>query len=262
MRASWLVVCLASCTVGEAIDPSDGSRVDSKAGEGLPSGDLDAAPTDDIGSLAMRVCATGSTVLGVDVSYYQGSINWSSVRAAGVGFAFIRVSDGIGKHDPKFASYWAGAKNAGLIRGAYQFFRPNQSVTAQADLMINSIGTLRPGDLAPVIDVEVTGGLGASTVAADVRQWVDRVRAATGVAPIVYTGKYFWRDQVGGSTAEAANPLWIAQYTSQCPDLPSPWTTWKFWQYSDTGHVAGISGGVDVDRFNGSMADLRALARL
>jgi hypothetical protein len=162
-------------------------------------------------------------------------------------------------HDPKFATYWAGAKQAGLVRGAYQFFRPNQSVTAQADLMIAAIGTPQPGDLPPIIDVEATGGASPSALAAKVHTWVDRVKQATGIAPIVYTGKYFWRDQVGGANL-GTNPLWIAQYTSQCPDLPRPWTTWAFWQHSEKGRVAGITGDVDLDTFNGSLDELQAFA--
>src|SRR5262249_45278765 len=99
-----------------------------------------------------------------------------------------------------------------------------------------------------------------ASVASNVRQWVDHVTAALGVDPIVYTGKYFWRDQVGGPSSFATNPLWIAQYTSLCPDIPSPWTRWKFWQSSESGNVAGISGNVDLDRFDGTLADLQAFA--
>jgi GH25 family lysozyme M1 (1,4-beta-N-acetylmuramidase) len=255
MRATpylYLVFALASCMVG---DPPDNA----KAGDGL-GGDTQPAGGDDYGIMAKRVCAAGTTTAGIDVSYYQGTINWTAVKNAGIEFAFVRVSDGDVFHDPKFDAYWAGAKAAGLVRGAYQFFRPNQSITAQADMMIAAVGTLGPGDLPPVIDVEATGGLGPSSVAAKVRQWVDRVKAGTGVDPVVYTGKYFWRDQVGGPSTFVGNPLWIAQYTSLCPDLPLPWTTWAFWQYSESGHVAGIAGAVDLDRFNGSVDELRALA--
>jgi lysozyme len=198
----------------------------------------------------------------MDVSYYEGTIDWTAAHASGIAFAFIRVSDGTAFHDPKFASYWSAAKAAGVIRGPYQFFRPTQNVMAQADLLISAIGgTYTPGDLPPVIDVEDTGGLGPSVVASRVRQWVDRVHAALGVTPIIYTGKYFWRDQVGGPTSFASNPLWIAQYTTLCPDLPAPWSTWTFWQHSETGSVAGISGHVDLDKFNGTLADLTAFAQ-
>ena len=83
------------------------------------------------------VCPAGQTTYGIDVSYYQGNIDWAAVAGAGVEFAIIRVSDGIGFHDPKFAQNWAGAKANGIIRGAYQFFRSDDDPIAQADLLIN-----------------------------------------------------------------------------------------------------------------------------
>lgn len=259
MRSCLLLLCLASCTADVDIVAGDPGE-DSVAGAGLTEADTQGASADRT-LIEARVCADGATTLGIDVSYYQGTINWTTVKNAGVKFAFIRVSDGDVFTDPKFSTYWTGAKQAGVIRGAYQFFRPNQNVTAQADKMIAAIGTYTPGDLPPVIDVEATGGLSASTVAARIRTWVDRVKNALGVAPIVYTGKYFWRDDVGGPTSFVGNPLWIAQYTSLCPDLPAPWQRWTFWQYSESGTVAGVSGGnVDMDRFNGSVDDLLAFA--
>jgi GH25 family lysozyme M1 (1,4-beta-N-acetylmuramidase) len=246
--ATLLALTLAAaCTVGDP-DP------DSRAGEGLGN------DGGDISSLAARVCATGATTSGVDVSYYNGTIDWAKAKAAGVQFAIIRVSDGTGFKDPKFASYAAGAKAQGLVRGAYQFFRPAQDVTAQADLMIAAQAAFDATDLPPTIDVEATGSLSPATVAARVAQWVDRVKAQTGRTPIVYTGKYFWRDDVGGSTKQADSALWVAQYTSLCPDIPAPWSKWTFWQYSESGRVPGIPGDVDMDRFNGSLDDLRAFA--
>jgi lysozyme len=253
MRKLVLVSLLsASCAVGG--DPAG----DSKAGAGLGS-DVGATGTPEVGILA-RVCAAGTVTKGVDVSYYNGKIDWAKVKAAGNDFAFIRISDGTGFHDPQFAANWSGAQAAGVIRGIYQFFRPNQDIAAQADMVVAAAGTPGPGDLPPVIDVEATGNLSPASVAAKVRSWVDRVKAGTGVDPIVYTGKYFWRDQVGGPTSFARNPLWIAQYTTLCPDLTPPWDTWAFWQYSESGSVPGMSGAVDLDRFNGSLDELRALA--
>jgi lysozyme len=252
MRRLLIMCVLSACTVG---DPAD----DSKAGAGLGSDVDSTGDTPQFGILA-RVCAAGATTMGVDVSYHNGTINWAQVKSAGYEFAFVRISDGTGFRDPQFATNWAGAQGAGLIRGIYQFFRPNQDVVAQADMVIAAAGRPGPGDLPPVIDVEATGNLSPASVAAKVRAWVDRVKAGTGVDPIVYTGKFFWRDEVGGPTSFANNPLWIAQYTSLCPDLTSPWDTWAFWQFTDTGSVPGISGGIDVDRFNGSLAELRALA--
>jgi len=251
VAAAWFVTAVGGC--GATLEEQD-----SAAGENLDH-EHDGDMVD--GEVRARVCADGATTKGIDVSKWQGTIDWSKVRNAGVAFAFIRVSDGANSHDSKFAANWAGARNAGVIRGAYQFFRPAQSVTAQADLLLDAIGgSYTPGDLPPVIDVEDDAGLSTTTVASRVRQWVDRVHAALGVTPIVYTGKYFWRDEVGSPASFAPNPLWIAQYTSLCPDLPAPWSRWTFWQYTDSGTISGISGHVDTNRFNGSLAQLQAFA--
>ncbi|CAN5422136.1 hypothetical protein BH11MYX1_BH11MYX1_00270 [soil metagenome] len=210
---------------------------------------------------AATVCGTGPTVKGMDVSYYETSIDWTRARAAGIEFSFIRVSDGTTTIDTKFAQYWAGAKSAGVMRGAYQFYRPNQDALAQADLLLSMMGPLQPGDLPPVLDVEVSGGMTKAQVAAGVHTWIDRVTAATGVVPIVYTGLYSWPD-LTGSTDVTPSPLWVAQYTSAaCPNIPSPWTEWMFWQHSSTGSVDGVTAsGVDLNVFNGTRDELDAHA--
>jgi hypothetical protein len=80
-------------------------------------------------------CEMGPTVPGIDVSYYQNDIAWKRVRRAGIRYAFIRTSDGLDHPDERFAKNWAGAKRAGLMRGAYQYFRADQDPTSQADMM-------------------------------------------------------------------------------------------------------------------------------
>lgn len=246
-----------ACMVGG--DPDE----DAVAGDGLDDDDKTGTESSGsgIGTIAARVCAQGVTTPGIDVSYYQGVIDWARVKAGGTAFAFIRLSDGARFRDPKFASNWDGAKAAGVIRGAYQFFRPNQSVEAQAQLVVSAIGRYQPGDLPPVLDVEATGGLSASNIAGKIKIWHDLVKAGTGATPIIYTGKYFWRDEVGGSKAFSDNVLWIAQYTPKCPDLPLPWSRWTFWQNTDKGTVDGIRGKVDLDKFNGTLAQLQSFAQ-
>jgi GH25 family lysozyme M1 (1,4-beta-N-acetylmuramidase) len=205
------------------------------------------------------VCGVGPTVKGIDVSYYQGTINWSAVKGDGVEYAFIRVSDGTGFVDPKFETYWSGSRAVGIRHGAYQFFRPGQDPVAQADLLLSKIGgTLAADDLPPVVDVEASDGLSATQIQAKLKIWVDRVKAAIGRDPIVYTGFYFWRDSVGAPDY-TASPLWHAQYTTAaCPNIAPPWQGWAFWQFTSSGTVAGISGNVDVDRWNGDRASLEA----
>ncbi|HEY6038001.1 MAG TPA: GH25 family lysozyme, partial [Kofleriaceae bacterium] len=206
------------------------------------------------------VCGGASTVNGMDVSYYDDSIDWNAAHAAGIDFAFIRVTDGTQYKDPKFAAFWQGAKAAGVLRGAYQFFRPAEDPIAQADLML-SLAPYEAGDLPPVLDVEVNGGLPQPQVAAAVHAWVDHVTTAIGRVPIVYAGLYSWPD-LTGSADLTSSPLWIAQYTTAaCPNIPAPWTKWLFWQHSDTGKVDGVvSSQLDLDVFDGTLDDLRQFA--
>jgi lysozyme len=199
-------------------------------------------------------CRTGVTTPGIDVSYYQDVIDWPRVRRAGIRFAFIRLSDGVTLRDPRFAINWAEARRAGIVRGAYQFFRPDQDVVAQADLMIAAMRGRGRDDLPPTLDIEVDAGLSAGEVAARARIWIDRVRDQLGVEPIVYTGSDLWRG--GGATPLATQPLWIAHYTRGCPTLPPPWTRWTFWQTTNRGAVPGIDGPVDLDLFAGTPAEL------
>jgi GH25 family lysozyme M1 (1,4-beta-N-acetylmuramidase) len=206
-----------------------------------------------------NTCAAGPTVRGVDVSVYQSNIDWNAVAASGVRFAIIRVSDGTGNFDSQFNNNWNGAKAHGVMRSAYQFFRSNEDPVAQANLLIAHVGSLGAGDLPPVIDVETTDGQSPGTIAARVHTWLDTVQAALGVRPIVYTGPYFWRDQVGGAN-ETASPLFVAHYGTDCPFVPPAWTSWTFHQFTSTGAVPGIPANVDLDVFNGTEAQLEALA--
>lgn len=202
---------------------------------------------------ALSVCAAGPTVKGVDVSTYQGAVSWSQVKAAGNVFGIARVSDGLTHVDGTFATNWSEMKAAGVIRGAYQFFRPGEDPIAQADLMVAKIGTLESGDLPPVMDMEVADGVAPATIQANMQKWLDRVQQKTGRTPIIYTAAFMSGNVGNGFNAY---PLWVANYGVSCPTMPSNWAHWRFWQSASTGSVSGISGAVDVDEFNGTLADL------
>lgn len=206
------------------------------------------------------VCAKGPTLEGIDVSYYQGTINWDSVKASGRAFAIARISDGT-YMDTKFDANWPAMKKVGLIRGAYQFFRPGQDPNTLADIVISKVGKLGDGDLPVTIDVEATDGQSAATIISKMKTWLEKVETGTGKRPIIYSGKYFWQDNVGNSKEFLDHPLWIPAYGPTCPNLPEGvWPTWTFFQYTDKASVPGISGGVDGDKFNGTLEDLQKLA--
>lgn len=209
------------------------------------------------------MCASGSTVRGIDVSYYQGTIDWTSVKRAGVDFAFARVADGTDFIDPQFAPNWAQMKAAGVVRGAYQFFRPETDPTAQANLLVAQIdaaGGLESGDLAPVVDVEVTDDVAVTTLLARLQTWLDVVQAATGRVPTIYVSPGFW-STLGDPGGFGGYTLWVADWTTSCPTVPtSSWGTWQFWQNADTGAVPGVGSDPDLDEFNGSLSQLLAFA--
>jgi lysozyme len=206
------------------------------------------------------VCAPGETQFGIDVSYYQGNIDWPAVAASGVKFAIVRVSHSLQFFDPEFHDNLDGARAAGIHTGVYQYFEPDEDPVAQANLLLDSMGPLLPGDLPPMIDVESTAGQSPAAVANAVQAWIDHVEGALGVKPIIYSGYYFWNDNVG-SDAFGEYPLMLPWYGVDCPGgVPTGWDMWTIHQYCDCGDVAGIAGNVDVNRFNGSLADLQALA--
>jgi lysozyme len=117
-------------------------------------------------------------------------------------------------------------KSAGVLRGAYQFFEPSEDEVAQANLMVQKVGKLGPGDLPAMIDVEVTDGQGGGTIGAKVAHWLQIVEAGTGRKPIIYSGSYFWQDDVG-DTGLGSYPIWIAAYGPACPSLPPGWSSWR-----------------------------------
>jgi GH25 family lysozyme M1 (1,4-beta-N-acetylmuramidase) len=207
----------------------------------------------------LRVCAKGPTVEGIDVSYYQGTVNWSAVRAAGRRFGIARISDGTRFSDPTFQRNWVGMKDAGLIRGAYQFFRPGQDPVVQADMVVRAVGRLGAGDLPVVLDLEDSDGQPSATVMSRALTWIQRVQAGTGKRPILYTSVGFL-DTVRGTAPLNGMILWVANYGVACPYLPSGFANWQFWQYTDRGRVSGVSGNVDANVFNGTYAQLEALA--
>ena len=200
---------------------------------------------------------------GIDISHYQGTVSWSKVDDAGITFAFMKATEGTSYADPTLKTNWAGAERQGIYRSAYHFARPGSgSAVAQARFFVSRAGTFQDrGDLPPVLDLEITGGLGPAALRSWVSTWLSTVEDLTGRRPILYFSPYFWIDHLGNSTAFTKYPLWIAHYTTSSPKVPGGWSSWTFWQRTDSGRVSGIGGNVDMNRFNGTSAQLAALAR-
>jgi GH25 family lysozyme M1 (1,4-beta-N-acetylmuramidase) len=201
-----------------------------------------------------------ATLEGIDVSHYQGAIDWPSVAAAGKRFAIVQATDGETCLDPMYATNHANARAAGTRVTAYHFAEPSSTpgeAIVQADWFVNSAALL-PGDLLPALDLEQTGGLSVSDLQAWVGAWLGEVYAKLGVRPMIYASPAFWASSMGDTTMfadQGYSVLWIAHWGTSSPTVPAGnWGGhgWTFWQYSSCGSVAGISGCVDLDRFNGS----------
>jgi lysozyme len=210
------------------------------------------APSESTVAQQLDSCPVGPTLKGIDVSKYEMTIDWPAVQADGVVYAFVRVSDGTMFPDATFDTNWAGSRAVGIKHGAYQFFRANEDPIVQADMLLDKIGSvIADDDLPPVADVEADDGQPPEVIRDNLRMWSEHVAAVLGRDPMIYTGRLFWRDKVGGADF-TESPLWHAQYTSApCANIPDPWQTWMFWQYSESGTVAGITVPTDMDRFNG-----------
>lgn len=215
--------------------------------------------------LAQICCLVSSTYLpGIDVSTYQGDIDWAAVASSGVKFVSIKATEGTTFLDPHLARNWAGAREHGLFRTAYHFAHPSLDAVAQANFFVASVNAAggfgkNTSTMQLMLDLEDADKEAPAAVWAWTQAFLGRVQALTGRPGIVYTGYYFWRDQVGNPSSNLDCPLWIAAYIPK-PLVPSAWPGgWTFWQHSDAGKIPGITGNVDLDYFAGSVAQLEKL---
>jgi len=197
-------------------------------------------------------------VQGIDVSHFQGNVDWRRVKNAGVAFAFAKATDGTAFVDPAFEGNWSGIKAAGLIRGAYHFFRADQDPVVQANHFLQ-ITKIASGDMPPVIDVEITSNSDDATLVDGVNAWLDTIAQETGVKPMIYTLASFCNAHLNNQFG--SYPLWVANYGVTSPKLPAGWANWNFWQHSQGGTIDGVTGNVDLNYFNGTLPDLVAFAK-
>ncbi len=223
-----------------------------------------SSPPTGGGSGSNSVCAGPSTLEGVDLSSVglSGTVNWKQVQASGRTFAYFRATEGTTVVDATFAQNYAGIKAAGLLRGAYHNFHPEEDPAAQASIFVSTIGKLQGGDLPPMLDVETTGGVGADTIVANINTWMAQVKTQTGRTPVLYSSPSFLGSLGSSVSTLSTYPLWTSNWGVSCPSISTTWQTWVLWQYTGSGTVPGISGNTgDLDRFNGTLADLKALAK-
>ncbi|WP_345074405.1 glycoside hydrolase family 25 protein [Hymenobacter fastidiosus] len=197
---------------------------------------------------------TGYSVHGIDVSSYQGRIDWPVVASHRVRFAFIKATEGITLRDSRFSANWRAARKAGVYRGAYHYFQPNYDGAQQANLFVRTVPRA-PGDLPPVLDVEAPQFHDVAVMRRNVATWLRLVERHYGVRPILYSNYSFYKRYLAGHFDQY--PLWLAHYEVESPQLARE--RWIIWQHSDEAHVPGIRGAVDFNVYQGSFESLLAL---
>jgi lysozyme len=217
-------------------------------------------------SLAATQASAGQATLpGIDVSHHNGEPDWAQVKADGVRFAIAKATEGQTFVDSEYATNRAQAATNTLPFTAYHFAQPDTTANdavLEADHFVDT-AQLGRNHLLPVLDLEVSNGLGPKKLRAWAKTWLARVQQRLGVKAIIYTGPSFWSTKMGNSTWFADNGyrLWIAHYGVSQPTVPaSNWggRGWTLWQYTNQGTVDGVDGNVDLDSYAGtSLAPLR-----
>ncbi|MFF5174667.1 lysozyme [Micromonospora sp. NPDC000089] len=237
------------------------NRLRSVAAGLLATATLVAAATLGAGPAAAAPAGTP----GMDVSGYQGNVNWSAAYGNGARFAYVKATEGTGYTNPYFAQQYNGSFNVGMIRGAYHFALPDRSSGAtQANYFVDhGGGWSADGKTLPgALDIEYNPygstcfGLSQASMRSWIASFVNQYQARTGRWATIYTTTDWWSTCTGNTSQFAANsPLWIARYSSSVGTLPAGWGTYSFWQYADAGTYPG-----DQNVWNGTLDRLRVLA--
>lgn len=195
-------------------------------------------------------------VRGIDISHYQGEIDWEKLRnvqiqGAPISFVFIKATQGTDIWDENFNQNFYNARKNDIVRGAYHYFSPFTPGKEQARFFCKLV-QLDENDLPPVLDVEETGRYSTKQLQREVLEWMDYVEKHYGVTPILYTSYKFKTTHLN-TPAFDKYPYWIAHYYVDTLEYQGKWA---FWQHTDAGKMDGINGYVDINIFNGDYQDL------
>jgi len=240
------------------------------AAGGIGTQSASAGPSATSGAPATTAASPALVgVQGIDVSKGSGVINWRTVYSKGIRFAYIRATYGAsGRYfaDPKFKPNLKGAIQAGMVRGAYHYARPNQSsgaVQAQRFLFVSGGLPKTTRTLPGALDMEGSTNCYGLRTQARMRAWIKdfagTYRHITGRYPVIYTSKGWW-SQCVGAWRPAGSPLWVASWRHDRPTMPPGWGPWTFWQHTKDVPFAGATGKVDRDRWYGTLKSLYAYA--
>ena len=194
-------------------------------------------------------------ILGIDVSHFQGDVNWKEVRDAKITFVYDKATEGDTFQDPNYTKNKEGAHHSNLAHGSYHFYTSDDDPIDQAEFFM-SIIDYGIGDMPPVLDLEkggIKGKVDPKKFQSDILKWLNHVESKLGVKPLIYTNHTFG-DAYLTSKEFSKYQLWIAEYGVTTPIIPKTWSDngWLIWQRSERGAVEGAIGKVDHDLYNPS----------
>lgn len=216
-------------------------------------------------------------IQGIDISRHQGDVQFDKVEQSGMKFCFCKASEGGDYHDPAVRIYWEQLRETTMYRGLYHFARPDLRVGRKGGEvegrnfvdLAQSLGGLGKGCLPPVLDFEKYSESDYKDNIPWIQGWLDVVEGELGRPGAIYTGANIWKYEVANTASFADRALWQVDYTATRDEpkmmADGAWK-WTWWQWSGGGDFAyadpvpGVNGACDVNRFNGSQADLDVLA--
>ena len=208
-----------------------------------------------------ELAARRYAIKGVDVSHYQGEIDWRTLRRSGVRFAYIKATEGTSLRDPRFAENWQRSHDAGMVRGAYHFFSICKSGAVQAANFIAAIPA-NTGSLPHALDVEqmerCPNGRRIAHPLAQIGAFLDAAEKHFGQRPLVYTTQEFYEAYFrnGWSAEQLRKERFWLRSLHRAPG----YGRWILWQYHNRGRRDGINGPVDLNAFNGSVEEFERFA--
>jgi GH25 family lysozyme M1 (1,4-beta-N-acetylmuramidase) len=212
--------------------------------------------------LERRLLFADTRPYGIDTSHWDGTIDWNSVYGAGKVFAWQKATEGVTYNDPTLATNMSGAKNAGVLIGAYHFdhAETNSAATEAQHFIDTAKAYMTNGYLTPALDLESRGTLSTAALSQWVVDFETYMKRKVGVTPVIYVGRYAREGNLDQSVT--IYPMWVAHWTYD-PVNTSPnigiWPSYAFWQYANNGTVPGVSTACDLDVFNGTMAQLQSI---
>jgi lysozyme len=218
------------------------------------------ADTTEIAETPQTTPVAIKNALGIDVSHFQGAVNWEEIKANNITFAYTKATQGHTYVDSKFHQNWSDMTTAGIARGAYHFYSTESNGKSQAEHFINTVGEVKIGDMPPVLDLEqggINGTVDVKLFQQEVMSWLNAVEAKFGVKPMIYTNNPFANKYLN-NVKFAEYTLWIAEYGVEEAKTPLTWKDkgWAIWQRTERGNIEGEIGNVDHDITNMALHEL------